>query len=99
MVSLQEGGLPKAIDLENCFRATSQHPAETLGFQMGFFYYRDVYRFITESRYDELVERHISGIGHIDRAKFLAVYKASKHEKIGRKERRQIFLSGNLVTG
>lgn len=99
MVSLQEGGQPKAIDLENCFRATSKHPAETLGFQMGFFYRRDVYRFITESRYDELVERHIRGIEHIDRAKFLTVYKASKHEKIGRKERREIFLSGNLITG
>lgn len=99
MVSLQEDGLPKAIDLENCFRATSQYPAETLGFQLGFFYHRDVYRFITESRYDELVVRYITGIEHIDSAKFLKVYKASKHEKIGRKERRDIFLSGNLVTG
>jgi hypothetical protein len=88
-----------AIDLENCFFEQSRYPSETLGFQFGFFYYRQIYRFITESRYDALVYQALQSFPALDQAKFAEFYTACKHEKVGRKERRKIFLHGQLIIG
>lgn len=89
----------KAIDLENCFYSSPQYSSETLGFQFGFFYHREIYRFITEARYDELVTQALDQYGHLNSEKFKTFYQAGKHAKIGRKERRRIFLNGILDLG
>jgi len=94
-----DGTSARAIDLENGFSHRSAFFSEALGFQMGFFYYREVHKFITERHYDALVEQFIATQGPFDRARFDAVYHVAKHEKIGRKERRDVFLSGKLVIG
>ena len=89
----------KAIDFENCFAAQTSHFSETLGFQLGFLYRRDIYKLITEANYDRLVDDHIRQFPDLSRQKFDEVYHASKHEHIGRKQRREIFLKGNLIIG
>lgn len=89
----------KAIDLENCFHSTPQYSSETLGFQFGFFYRREIYRFITEAQYDELVKTALDQYEHLNAEKFTTFYQAGKHAKIGRKERRRIFLNGILDLG
>ncbi|MDN4543931.1 MULTISPECIES: hypothetical protein [unclassified Pseudomonas] len=89
----------KAIDFENCFADQTHHFSETLGFQLGFFYRRDIYKLITEANYDRLVDEHIRQFPDLSRQKFDEVYHASKHEHIGRKQRREIFLNGNLIIG
>ncbi|MGY4531292.1 hypothetical protein ACVW0Y_000395 [Pseudomonas sp. TE3786] len=94
-----DGSSARAIDLENGFSRRSEFFSETLGFQMGFFYYREIHKFITERHYDALVEQFIATQGPFDRARFEAVYQLAKHEKVGRKERRDVFLSGKLVIG
>lgn len=99
MVHLDPQEPPMAIDLENCFSNTSQYFSETLAFQFGFFYQRDIYRFITEARYDQLVATELSGYDNIDEEAFERIYRPSKHEKIGRKDRREIFWNGTVTTG
>ncbi|MEN0107175.1 MAG: hypothetical protein AAGC84_12215 [Pseudomonas sp.] len=94
-----DGHCARAIDLENAFAYRSEYFSEVLGFQMGFFYYREIHKFIIERHYDELVEAFIATQGPFDRARFDAVYQLVKHEKVGRKERRDVFLSGKLVIG
>lgn len=89
-------GAAKAIDLENCFCRPTAYLAETLGFQFGFFYFREIYRFITEAHYDQLVEAALAKYPDIDRARFDRCYQISKHEQIGRKDRRAVFLEGAL---
>lgn len=88
-----------AIDFENCFAKPTVHHSETLGFQLGFFYRRDIYKLITEAQYDALVDEYLKQQPNISLEKFNAVYHASKHEYVGRKQRREVFLSGNLITG
>ncbi|MEJ5060910.1 MULTISPECIES: hypothetical protein [unclassified Pseudomonas] len=89
----------KAIDFENCFATQTAHLSETLGFQLGFFYRRDIYKLITEADYDRLVDDYVRLVPGISREKFDEVYHASKHEYVGRKQRREVFLSGKLITG
>ncbi|WP_409201463.1 hypothetical protein [Pseudomonas fluorescens] len=89
----------KAIDFENCFAGQTNHQSETLGFQLGYFYRRDIYKLITESAYDRLVDDYIRQIPGISKEKFNEVYLASKHKDVGRKQRREVFLNGNLITG
>jgi hypothetical protein len=89
----------KAIDFENCFAGQTAHRSETLGFQLGFFYRRDIYKLITEADYDRLVYEYVDQLCGISREKFDDVYFTSKHENIGRKQRREVFLNGTLVTG
>lgn len=89
----------KAIDFENCFADSTPHLSETLGFQLGFFYRRDIYKLITEARYDALVEEYLEQQPGICAEKFNQVYQASKHEYVGRKQRREVFLKGNLIIG
>lgn len=101
MVSRSSTEPHKAIDLENCFlSSSSDYLSEVLGFQFGFFYRRDIYRFITEARYDQLVDeelaRHYSSV---DRARFESIYPLAKHEVISRRARRDVFLNGTVVTG
>ncbi|WIE49865.1 lipopolysaccharide kinase InaA family protein [Pseudomonas sp. GM17] len=96
MLSQQCDLSTKAIDLENCFHSEPQYLSETLGFQFGFFYHREIYRFITEARYDRLVEEALCEYENLIFEKFEVFYNASKHMKIGRKERRRIFLNGIL---
>jgi hypothetical protein len=88
----------KAIDFENCFAGQTNHQSETLGFQLGFFYRRDIYKLITEAAYDRLVDEYIRQIPGISEEKFNEVYLASKHEYVGRKQRREVFLNGKLIT-
>jgi hypothetical protein len=89
----------KAIDFENCFAGHTTHFSETLGFQLGFFHHRDIYKLITEADYDRLVDEYIRSFPDLSRQKFNEVYHASKHEHVGRKQRRDVFLSGKLITG
>jgi hypothetical protein len=80
-----------AIDLENCFAQNTECLSETLGFQFGFFYRREVYRYITEAAYDALVESALAAYAGVDPNRFEQVYKQSKHLDVGRKERRFFF--------
>lgn len=100
MVSLTPADDHKAIDLENCFLTRSQnYTSEVLGFQFGFFYRRELYRFITEARYDELVREELNAHYSVDMAQFDGIYSLAKHEIISRRARREIFLNGTVVTG
>jgi hypothetical protein len=100
MVSLDPKRSHKAIDLENCFLSRPRkHVCETLGFQLGFFYRRELYRFITEARYDQLVYEELAGHYMVDRERFDAVYLLAKHEIISRRARREVFINGTVVTG
>lgn len=85
-----------AIDLENCFSATPPFLSETLGFQFGFFYRREVYRSIDEKRYDALVRQALNAYQDVDHHRFNAVYEQVKHRDIGRKERRDVFSHGRI---
>ncbi|MHC2147806.1 lipopolysaccharide kinase InaA family protein [Pseudomonas sp. 210_17 TE3656] len=89
----------QAIDLENCFCRPTKFLSETLGFQFGFFYFREIYRFITEARYDELVNAALADYPDIDRERFTPCYELSKHQHVGRKDRRTVFLTGQLKAG
>ncbi|MFG0826840.1 lipopolysaccharide kinase InaA family protein [Pseudomonas sp. CJQ_7] len=95
MLPLQ--GKAQAIDLENSFAEPTAFFSETLGFQFGFFYYREIYRYITEADYDAAVECALAEyFPDVQRAAFNRVYALAKHEEIGRLERRDIFTSGVL---
>lgn len=94
-VMLPKSGQAQAIDLENSFSGATDYLNETLGFQFGFFYYREMYRYITEADYDAAVERGLAKwFPEVRRADFDRVYGPAKHEKIGRLERRAIFTHG-----
>ncbi|UTL82477.1 lipopolysaccharide kinase InaA family protein [Pseudomonas putida] len=96
-VMLPEEGQAQAIDLENSFSGPTAYASETLGFQFGFFYYREIYRYITEADYDAAVECALAEyFPDVQRAAFNRVYALAKHEEIGRLERREIFTSGVL---
>jgi hypothetical protein len=96
-VMLPEKGQAQAIDLENSFSGPTAYMSETLGFQFGFFYYREIYRYITEADYDAAVECALAEyFPDVQRAAFNRVYALAKHEEIGRLERREIFTSGVL---
>lgn len=86
-----------AIDLENCFAQEAPFLSETLGFQFGFFYNREVNKFISEARYDELTDLALTRYAGVDRARFDYAYTLSKHRDVGRKERRSFFLTGSTV--
>ncbi|MGH8380624.1 lipopolysaccharide kinase InaA family protein [Pseudomonas sp.] len=96
MVPDEFPGPAKAIDLENCFCRPTAFINETLGFQFGYFYFRGIYRFITEARYDELVDAALTHYPDVDRERFKHCYQLSKHEHVGRKDRRAVFLEGKL---
>lgn len=85
-----------AIDLENCFAHETEYLSETLGFQFGFFYWREVKEFIEEARYDELVAQALESYTTFDRERFLRTYEVSKHQHLGRKERRTVFAQGTM---
>ncbi|WP_243667073.1 lipopolysaccharide kinase InaA family protein [Pseudomonas brassicae] len=85
-----------AIDLENCFSATAPFLSETLGFQFGFFYRREVYRYIDEQDYDERVRQALQAYQDVDHPRFCAVYEQAKHQDVGRKERRGAFSQGRI---
>ncbi|MFJ4056670.1 lipopolysaccharide kinase InaA family protein [Pseudomonas sp. NPDC089743] len=90
-------GKAQAIDLENSFSGPTAYMSETLGFQFGFFYYREIYRYITEADYDAAVECALAEyFPDVQRAAFNRVYALAKHEEIGRLKRREIFTSGVL---
>lgn len=90
------GGFAQAIDLENSFNAPSAYFSETLGFQFGFFYRREVYRYITEADYDAMVEGTLADYPQLEREAFNRVFAISKHQDVGRLERRDIYLKGHL---
>ena len=97
MLPEQVGKPAMAIDLENSFSVPTAFFSETLAFQFGFFYYRHIYRFITEIDYDakvkQAVERYFPQIREAD---FKRVYEIAKHQDIGRLKRRDIFLEGKI---
>lgn len=85
-----------AIDLENCFAQETEFLSETLGFQFGFFYQREVNGFIKEELYDAEVERALERYHDIDKKRFMSIYQVTKHQQVGRKERREVFLRGMI---
>lgn len=89
----------KAIDLENCFLTPSDYLTEVLAFQFGFYYRREIFRFVIEKEYDHLVMEELAHYEGIDRERFAEMYAASKHENISRRARREIFHKGTVVTG
>nr|WP_240158532.1 MULTISPECIES: lipopolysaccharide kinase InaA family protein [unclassified Pantoea] len=96
-VMLPKRGEAQAIDLENSFSEPTDYLSETLGFQFGFFYFREIYRYITEADYDAAVECALAEyFPDVQRAAFNRVYALAKHEEIGRLKRREIFTSGVL---
>ncbi|MEK2611978.1 hypothetical protein WLF18_23085 [Pseudomonas shirazensis] len=98
MLCDSQAGAPVAIDLENSFFVPSAFASETLGFQFGFLYLREIYRYITEAKYDAWVDIALSNFApEIDKAAFRRVYEYAKHEHIGRLDRREIFLTGQVA--
>lgn len=89
-------GPAQAIDLESCFCRPTDFLSATPGFQFGFLYFRDIYRFITEARYDELVNKALAQYPDLDRERFEHSYQVSKHQPVGRKGRRAVFLAGKI---
>lgn len=98
MVNLEQPTLAKAIDLENCFLTPSDFLSEVLAFQFGFFYRREIFRFVIEEDYDLMVMDELANYAGVDRERFDDVYAASKHENISRRARREIFHKGIVVT-
>nr|WP_232247764.1 MULTISPECIES: lipopolysaccharide kinase InaA family protein [Pseudomonas] len=96
-VMLPQQGKARAIDLENCFFGQTDYPDEILGFQFGFIYFREIYRYITEADYDSAVEQALATyFPNIGRAGFDRIYALAKHQEVGRLERRDIFNNGVL---
>lgn len=96
MMPTVEGDTVLAIDLENSFSIPTRFLSETLGFQFGFIYHRELYRYITEADYDALVSEALDGFANVDRQRFWQTYVVCKHEHVGRLERREIFLKGRI---
>lgn len=99
MVNLEQPMRAKAIDLENCFLTASDYLTEVLAFQFGFYYRREIYRFVIEEEYDQRVLEEVAKYEGIDRDRFDEMYARSKHENISRRARREIFHKGTVVTG
>ncbi len=99
MINPQQPMLAKAIDLENCFLTSTDHLAEVLAFQFGFFYRREIFRFVIEQDYDRRVLEELAKYDGIDRDRFDEIYALSKHENISRRARREIFHKGTVTTG
>lgn len=98
MLCDSQAGAPVAIDLENSFFVPSAFASETLGFQFAFLYLREIYRYITEAKYDAWVDIALNNFApEIDKAAFRRVYEYAKHEHIGRLDRREIFLRGQVA--
>jgi len=96
-VMMPKQGKAKAIDLENSFSEPGNFFSETLGFQFGFFYFREIYRYITEADFDAAVECALAKyFPDVERSTFDRVYALAKHEDIGRLKRRKIFTHGVL---
>ncbi|HDS1693704.1 TPA: hypothetical protein QEM72_004284 [Pseudomonas putida] len=97
-VMLPEQGSAQAIDMENCFFTPTDYLAETLGFQFGFFYFREIYRYVTEAAYDaQVAQALVRYFPDVDRDSFARVYEIAKHEEIGRMKRREIFQNGAIA--
>jgi hypothetical protein len=99
MVNLEQPTLAKAIDLENCFLTPTDHLTEVLAFQFGFYYRREIFRFVIERDFDQMVEQELRKYHGIDAGRFEQMYTRSKHENISRRARREIFHNGTVVTG
>ncbi|MGA9703193.1 lipopolysaccharide kinase InaA family protein [Pseudomonas sp.] len=99
MIDPRQPTRAKAIDLENCFLTSSNYLTEVLAFQFGFYYRREVFRFVIEKEYDRMVLEELAKYEGIDRERFDEMYAASKHENISRRARREIFHKGTVVTG
>lgn len=99
MIDPKQPATAKAIDLENCFLSSTDYLSEVLAFQFGFYYRREVFRFVIEKEYDQMVLEELAKYDGIDRARFDEMYAASKHENISRRARREIFHKGTVVTG
>jgi hypothetical protein len=99
MIDPRQPKAAKAIDLENCFLTESDYLTEVLAFQFGFYYRREIFRFVIEKEYDQMVLEELAKYQGIDRERFDAMYAASKHENISRRARREIFHKGTVVTG
>ena len=99
MIDPQRPTHAKAIDLENCFLSSSNYLTEVLAFQFGFYYRREVFRFVIEKEYDQMVMEELTKYPGIDRERFDEMYTASKHENISRRARREIFHKGTVITG
>ncbi|MGE8439402.1 MAG: hypothetical protein ACN6P2_22965 [Pseudomonas palmensis] len=87
-------GATHAIDLENCFVQETEFLSETMGFQFGFFYLREVNGVVDEARYDELVNKALVAHTGVDKKRFTEVFQVAKHSHLGRKERRDVFARG-----
>ncbi|WP_426217440.1 lipopolysaccharide kinase InaA family protein [Pseudomonas sp. DWRC2-2] len=98
MINLEHPTLAKAIDLENCFLTPTEHLSEVLAFQFGFYYRREIFRFVIEQDYDRMVMEELGKYEGIDRNRFDEMYASSKHENISRRARREIFHKGTLTT-
>ena len=99
MIDPQQPTRAKAIDLENCFLTPTDHLTEVLAFQFGFYYRREIFRYVIEHDYDRLVFEELGKYDGIDRRRFDETYALSKHENISRRARREIFHKGTVVTG
>jgi len=99
MINLDQPTQAKAIDLENCFLTASDYLTEVLAFQFGFYYRREIFRFVIEEEYDRRVSEEVAKYEGIDRHRFNEMYALSKHENISRRARREIFHKGTVVTG
>ena len=96
MVPEKQWNTLRVIDMENVFTRPSGFNSETLGFQLGFLYRKEMNHFIDEALYDSLVADFLRECVEIDGAAFARVYTASKHNKFSHKKRRKIFLEGEL---
>ncbi len=99
MVNVEQPTFAKAIDLENCFLTPTDHLTEVLAFQFGFYYRREIFRFVIERDFDQIVQEELRKYDGIDASRFEEMYSLSKHENISRRARREIFHNGTVVTG
>lgn len=98
MLPLHGSGPAQAIDLENGFFTPTAYFSETLSFQFGFLYLRHIYRYITESAFDDLVAHCLAKyFPHVDRKAFDQTYEVAKHQVIDRLERRAIYTKGRVT--
>lgn len=99
MINAQQPTQAKAIDLENCFLTPTDYLTEVLAFQFGFYYRREIFRFVIEQDYDRMVQEALGQYDGIDSGRFDEIYASSKHENISRRARREIFHKGTVITG
>lgn len=99
MINLEQPTIAKAIDLENCFLTPTDHLTEVLAFQFGFYYRREIFRFVIERDFDQMVHEELRKYDGVDISRFDEMYTLSKHENISRRARREIFHNGTVITG